>query len=182
MTQVWRTVAGVSEYSEISVIDIADSQWHELAFIYDADTDAATNTGNGSIKTWLNGSQINNFAGLDQATLANISTIKHGLVDVSAGNINLIIDNLGIGALHPTASAPLIIRSAIDEEVSLTDRLDIQHINNIQLQAIKFNSGANAGIRVQDADGFTLVSSVVKSNTHLINVNNANIIIQYQII
>ena len=141
---------------------VSTGTWYDVAFVYKADK--AGGDPDGRFRCWVDGTQLCDVDGLETPAGASAAAVDLGLVTVSNCSLGVVIDNAGIAGLRPTATFPLIVRSAIGAPVTLAHTVTVRDQGFVRLQGVYINpAGTSPAVLFDNVDGPSLASCAVRA-------------------
>ena len=162
---------------------VALNQWYDLAWVFETNTSADPAAPNGTFKWFVNGVGVTASTGSGITEVGvntpggNVDEVRLGLAQTLWAQATVVIDDVGIDGLNPTAGAPLIIRSATDTKVTVTQPFTVNGLDNLRFQGLFFSSaGAPRQLSFKGVTGPVLTSCVVQSGVLFEGCSDARII------
>ena len=152
-----------------STLAVNTGAWYDVAFVYTADTDTNSSTGNGRFRWWVDGSAMTNVTTVNGPTNLTYKDMTLGATAVSNCNVDVIYDVFGIGGLNPSPDYPLVVRGRRDHTVKLTGKLEVGYQEHVRVQGMRLAKTGADGVVFSQADGVTLASCLVESDVLVSN-------------
>lgn len=143
--------------------------WKEVAFVHRLD--------NNDLRWWVDGTQIGTSLTIDSPGTA-FADIEIGAMDVpGTSTLSVVFDDLGYGGLQPTAANPLIVRSPVDNPVTVTGQL-IVGLDNVRVQGLHLASAGTTdpGVLFDSVSGAALTSCIATTGVEFRNCPSPKVV------